>query len=68
LPFFLGYLAFGQNPEPSPLAVSVVKTGYSGLPAIWHDVDLGLELGKGPEILEKEGLLEVLEKLLDDLN
>lgn len=57
----LGYPAFAQDREP--LAVSVVKTGYSGLPAIWHDVNMGLELGEGPEILEKEGLLEVLEKL-----
>jgi arginase len=60
---FLGYPAIAQDREPPSLAVSVVKTGYSGLPAIWHDVDTGLELGEGPEILEKEGLLEVLERL-----
>ncbi len=60
---FLGYPAFAQDREPPSLVVSVVKTGYSGLPAIWHDVNSGLELGKGPEILEKEGLLGVLEKL-----
>ncbi len=60
---FLGYPALAQDREPPPLSVSVVKTAYSGLPAIWHDVNAGLELGKGPEILEKEGLLEVLERL-----
>lgn len=45
------------------LKVAVVKTPYSGLPAIWHDHNYGLELSDGPAILEREGLVDVLERL-----
>lgn len=45
------------------LKVAVVRTPYSGLPAIWHDHNYGLELSQGPAILEREGLVDVLERL-----
>jgi len=49
--------------EPVKLKVALVKTPYSGLPAIWHDYNFGLELSKGPEILESSGLIELLERM-----
>jgi arginase len=44
------------------LKVAIVKTAYSGLPSVWHEIDVGLELTEGPDILEREGLLTVLER------
>lgn len=45
------------------IKVAIVKMPYSGFPAIWHSFKLGLELSEGPEILEREGLRDVLEAL-----
>ena len=45
------------------IKVAVVKTSHSGLPSVWHGHDFGLELSEGPEILEREGLLELLGNL-----
>ena len=52
----------GQS-APDQIKVAVIKTPYSGLPAIWHDHNYGLELSQGPTILEREGLVDVLERL-----
>jgi arginase len=62
LALILGDLLCGAQ-DPEKLKVALVKTPYSGLPAIWHDFDFGLELSKGPEILERGGLIEILESM-----
>jgi len=58
-------MGFSQKYRDSDgkIKVALVKMPYSGFPAIWHSFKLGLELSEGPEILEREGLSDVLEDL-----